>query len=184
MRLVRQTLAYFPCVCSSLVAVRPPAVLAQYQKFEGRQIVTIQFEPKDQPLDASELHDILPLKQGQPLRMADVRASIERLFATGRYADIQVDAEPYSDNQKGGVIVRFLTKNSWFIGNVTVSGNISSPPSARPVGKRHASRSGAALYRGQAEEAIANQTAAAGKQRPLPRRDQAGLRAGRQPTSR
>ncbi len=29
--------------------------------------------------------------------MADVRATIERLFATGRYADIQVDAEPYQD---------------------------------------------------------------------------------------
>jgi hypothetical protein len=33
--------------------------------------------------------------------MADVRASIERLFATGRYADIQVDAEPYNDGTKG-----------------------------------------------------------------------------------
>ena len=30
----------------------------------------------------------------QPLHAADVRAGIERLFATGRYADIQVDAEP------------------------------------------------------------------------------------------
>ena len=44
--------------------------------------------------------------------MAVVRASIERLFATGRYADIQVDAEPYT----GGVIVKFITTNSWFIG--------------------------------------------------------------------
>jgi hypothetical protein len=26
------------------------------------------------------LHDILPLQKDQPLRMADVRASIERLF--------------------------------------------------------------------------------------------------------
>jgi len=51
------------------------------------------------------MHEILPLKIHQPLTMAVVRASIERLFATGRYADIQVDAEPYQN----GVIVRFLT---------------------------------------------------------------------------
>ena len=60
----------------------------------------------------------------QPLRIADVRASIERLFATGRYADIQVDAQPYNR----GVIVRFITKNSWFIGHVSVAGSLSSPP--------------------------------------------------------
>ena len=53
-----------------------------------------------------------------------VRASIERLFATGRYADIQVDAEPYN----GGVIVTFRTTNSWFIGNVSVGGNLDDPP--------------------------------------------------------
>ena len=78
----------------------------------------------------SELHDILPLQKDRPLRMADVRASIERLFATGRYADIQVDAEPYNDGTRDGVIVRFLTKNSWFIGSVTATGRISNPPRA------------------------------------------------------
>jgi len=155
--MVRQTLAYFPCVLLLLVAVRPPAVLAQYPKFEGQQILTIQFEPKEQPLVASELHDILPLKQGQPLRIADVRASIERLFATGRYADIQVDAEPYSDSQKSGVIVRFLTKNSWFIGNVTVTGDISSPPGAGQLQGATALDLGQPYTDEKLQDAIANQ---------------------------
>src|ERR1039458_1801673 len=129
MRMVRQTLAPFACAIS-LLAVHPAALLAQAQKYEGKQVLTIQFDPKVQPLDLSELHDILPLQTNQPLRMADVRASIERLFATGRYADIQVDAQPYNDGTKDGVIVRFLTKNSWFIGAVTAAGRISSPPHA------------------------------------------------------
>ena len=129
MRMVRLTLA--PYVCAILLlAVTPGPLLAQAQKYEGKQILTIQFEPKEQPLDPSELHDILPLKLDQPLRMADVRSSIERLFATGRYADIQVDAEPYTEGAKDGVVVRFLTKNSWFIGAVTATGRISNPPSA------------------------------------------------------
>jgi len=105
-------------------AAAPPALYGQAQKYEGLNVVNIQFDPMNQPLEASELFAILPLKRGQALRAADVRASINRLFATGRYADIQVDAEPYN----GGVIIRFLTKNSWFIGNVHAVGKISSPP--------------------------------------------------------
>jgi len=97
---------------------------AQYAKYEGLEVRNIQFDPVRQPLEAAELHDILPLKIGAPLRRADVRASIERLFATGRYADIQVDAEEYS----GGVVVRFLTKSAWFIGHISVGGRVAPPP--------------------------------------------------------
>jgi outer membrane protein assembly complex protein YaeT len=106
-----------------LAVARPATLLAQYQKYEGQEVLTIQFDPVEQPLDPSELHEILPLKIHQPLTMAAVRASIERLFATGRYADIQVDAQSY----RNGVIVRFLTKNSWFIGSVLVAGGLSNP---------------------------------------------------------
>ncbi len=56
--------------------------------------------------------------------MATVRDSIDGSFATGRYADIQVDAQPYQD----GVRHSFHHRNSWFIGDVTVKGAISSPP--------------------------------------------------------
>ena len=96
MRMVRPTLAHFVCAIL-LLAVQPDTLLAQAQKYEGKQVLTIQFDPRQQPLDPSELHDILPLQTNQPLRMADVRASIERLFATGRYADIQVDVKPSGD---------------------------------------------------------------------------------------
>ena len=129
MRMVRRPLPYLPFTLVLLAVAHPAALRAQFQKFEGKQVLTIQFDPKVQPLDASELHDILPLQLNQPLRMSDVRASIERLFATGRYADIQVDAQPYNDGTRDGVIVRFLTKNSWFVGAVTVTGRVSSPPS-------------------------------------------------------
>jgi outer membrane protein assembly complex protein YaeT len=125
--MVRPPLAHYSCAIP-LALILSPTLFGQAQKYEGKEILTIQFEPKEQPLEASELHDILPLKQGEPLRMADVRASIERLFATGRYADIAVDAEPYTQGAKDGAIVRFLTKNSWFIGAVTVGGRINSPP--------------------------------------------------------
>src|SRR4029077_9971505 len=124
MRLVRSLLAYSPCMVMLLAAAQPRSLLAQYQKYEGRPVVNIRFEPAEQPLEGAELFEMLPLKRDEPLRMSVVRASIERLFATGRYRDIQVDAEPYH----GGGIIKFITTNSWFVGNVSVSGDLDDPP--------------------------------------------------------
>jgi outer membrane protein insertion porin family len=158
MRMVRPTLAYHACAIL-LLAAAPLPLVAQASQYEGRQVLTIQFDPKSQPLDPSELYDILTLRKDQPLRMADVRTSIERLFATGRYADIQVDAEPYNDGTKDGVIVRFLTRNSWFIGAVTATGRISSPPRAGQL------ENASALDLGQPFTALKMQEAAAAQQR-------------------
>ncbi len=93
--------------------------------FDGLLIASIAFEPSTQPLEANEIARILPLKKGQPYQASDIRTSIELLYATGRYKDIQVDAEATS----GGVSVRFITKNSWFVGHVAVETSLSEPPS-------------------------------------------------------
>ena len=112
-----------------LLAALPRMLFGQYQQFEGQSVTVIRFEPKEQPLDADELHNILPLKSGEPLRMETVRASIERLFATGRYGDVSVDAQPYN----GGVAITFITRHSWFIGGVRDEGNINAPPGANQL---------------------------------------------------
>ena len=92
--------------------------------YEGRQIVDVQFSPPEQPVAPADLADALTLKKGMPLHMADVRESMQRLFSTGQYEDIQVDAEPAA----GGVSIRFVTRNSWFVGRVSVDGNVGYPP--------------------------------------------------------
>jgi outer membrane protein assembly complex protein YaeT len=107
-----------------LLAAAWNSLPAQTQKYERKTVTNIQFDPKDQPLDAAALYGILPVRIGQPLRMTDVRAAIDKLFATGRYFDIQVEAEPYRD----GVAVTFRTRNSWFIGAVSVGGDLTPPP--------------------------------------------------------
>ncbi|HWQ55435.1 MAG TPA: POTRA domain-containing protein [Bryobacteraceae bacterium] len=102
----------------------PSPALAQGARYEGRRIATIQFVPQEQPLEPAEINQMLPLKIKAPLRMADVEASIERLFATGRYEDIQVDAQPHGED----VIIRFITRASNFIGHVSVAGDLPDPP--------------------------------------------------------
>jgi len=125
MLVVRLLLAYYAILLAKAAAQSTVPPVPE-QKYEGMLVRSIQFDPPaaQQPIAASELDRILPLKIGQPLRQADVRASIERLFATGAYADIQVDARPHQD----GVAIVFLTKNGWFIGAVSAGGRISSPP--------------------------------------------------------
>src|ERR1035438_2770873 len=102
-------------------------VWAQTARYEGQPIADIQFVPQEQPLTAAELANAIPLKKGEPLRLADVHAAIERLYATGAFDDIQVDADP-APAPASGVIVRIATKNSWFVGNGAVLGHISHLP--------------------------------------------------------
>ena len=78
------------CVFVFLFGLRSAA---QTAAFEGSLIADIQF-PNGQPLDPADLARALPLKKGQPLRSIDVAYAIDGLFATGRFDDIIVEAEP------------------------------------------------------------------------------------------
>ena len=131
MMLVRHRYAtslLFPCLIALALAAR---VRAQDPSaaFEGRKITEISFDPVQQPLEPSEIHRILPLKQNEAYGAASLRAAIERLYATGRYRDIEVDAHNAGD----GVALRFITKSSWFVGHVGVESDPPEPPSAAQV---------------------------------------------------
>lgn len=102
---------------------------AQESSFEGKRIVAIRYQPAQQPLDAHDLDRVQILHAGSPLRAEDVASTIERMFATGRYEDIQVDAEPSG----AGVLVRFITRDARFVGAVTITGKISNPPNAGQI---------------------------------------------------
>lgn len=71
------------------------------------------------------VRETVAVKLGGVYRQGDVRLSIERLYATGRYHDIQVDAQASG----AGVAVRFITEGAWFVGRVLVDTDIAEPPS-------------------------------------------------------
>lgn len=91
--------------------------------YEGKPIVDIQFNPEKQPLTIDQLKAMLPVRIGQPLRAEELQDAIQRLYATGEYADIAVDANLGAQ----GVTLKFLTKPAYFIGNVRVNG-VPEPP--------------------------------------------------------
>src|SRR5579885_3166445 len=111
------------------VLVLSSVAAAQRSAFEGKTIVAVEYQPPEQPLDSRDLERVQVVHPGSALRSDDVAEAIERMFATGRYADIQVAAEP----RNSGVVVRFITRDNHFIGHVTTSGKINNPPSAAQI---------------------------------------------------
>ena len=106
-----------------LLALGGNSLVALPDEYEGKPIASIQFEPQKQPLSRDQLLAMIPLRSGQPLRGPDVRAAIERLYRTGEYSDIAIDAS----QGPSGVILKVLTKPSYFVGHVAVTG-VPEPP--------------------------------------------------------
>ena len=72
-------------LCCVLLSAAP-------NEYEGKPIASVQFDPAMQPLTFDQLMAMLPLHIGRPLYASDLRDSIQRLYQTGEYADIAVDA--------------------------------------------------------------------------------------------
>src|SRR5262249_5415816 len=55
----------------------------------------------------------------------ELRDAIQNLFASGRFADLAVDAEETPE----GVALRFITQNAYFVGHVDIS-SVHQPPNS------------------------------------------------------
>ena len=100
----------------------------QMSKFQGLVVREIRFS--DTALRGqNELLQGMPQKQGQPLDRQLVRESIHNLFATGRFADIEIDAEPLN----GEVILTIETAPNFFVGEVRAEGVRSRPTASQIV---------------------------------------------------
>lgn len=113
------------CLALSLVFLIAGAAFAA--PWEGQSIVHVAHQPMiagERRLSDSELADAITFKPGQPYQAKLIGESIERLFATGRFVDIEATAEPAD----GGVAITFITRGQYFAGDVRVLG-VQAPPS-------------------------------------------------------
>jgi outer membrane protein insertion porin family len=108
-------------MCAAVLAL---AALAP--AFGQTNIETVRFEPAAQPLPEALLYGRVKILPGAPLDADQARATIEALFETGRYSDIQISSD--------GPRVTIRTEAAWFIGRVTVSGVSEPPNQAQMVG--------------------------------------------------
>lgn len=96
-------------------------------EFAGTRVASVRFDPANQPLTAAQLAQFFPIKDGSVLTAAALRAAIKSLYSTGRYTDVEVDAEAAP---QGGMTLIVHTNGQWFVGPVEVQGKLKSPPNA------------------------------------------------------
>jgi outer membrane protein insertion porin family len=76
------------------------------------------------PEEATALLASIPVKVGQALTRDTLHDAMQALFATGRFSDIQAEADRIETT---GVRLRFLTVANFFVGLVTVEGVSNNP---------------------------------------------------------
>jgi outer membrane protein insertion porin family len=115
--------ALLRCLLSSCALVYA-ADLAPPDTYEGKPIASIRYEPPTQPVTRADLTRLVDFQAGAPLRLADVRDAIKRLYSTGAYSNIEVEASP----EGNGVVLVFRTVEQFFVGPVEVRGKVKTPP--------------------------------------------------------
>jgi len=98
-------------------AAEPPSQLGTIAPYVGMPITEIEL-PGVPAEEAAHLLSATPLKLGEPLTRQELHDAMQSMFATGRFADIQAEAE----RSTAGVRLRFLTVPNYFIGQITAEG--------------------------------------------------------------
>jgi outer membrane protein assembly complex protein YaeT len=86
----------------------------------GRRVHDIQLHGVLSAVEAQRLLSLIPQKPDQPLDKRKLRSSIQTLYATGRFQDIEVAAEPAAQEE---ISLVFIAKPNQFVGPVGVTGS-------------------------------------------------------------
>jgi outer membrane protein insertion porin family len=97
----------------------PAPELGSLNRFAGRLVHDIQFRGFAVATDTQRLLSLIPQKAGQPLDRRMLRASLQALYATGRFQDLRAEVEPAPHDELSLV---FIAKQNQFVGLVAVSG--------------------------------------------------------------
>src|SRR5580693_5223577 len=82
----------FVLVVAALLFGSIPA-FSQRSEWDGKPVRSLVYVPAHQPLAAEDLVRLQELRVGSAYSSKDAADTIDRLFATGAYAEIQVDVE-------------------------------------------------------------------------------------------
>ncbi len=108
------------------VSTRPaPSALGTLFDYQGLVVSEIQFRGVESG-NLAGLRTLLAQKISQPLDRISIRNSVRALYATGRFSDVQVEADRRPGNQ---VALVFIAVPSYFVGPVSVDG---VPPELTP----------------------------------------------------
>lgn len=105
-----------------------PVVIGSINAFQGMRVRDVQVQ-STVDLHPDVLNDLLIQKPQQPLDKRKVRETVQALYATGKFSDVQVQANREAQDE---VSLVFIGKENLFIGMVSAAGT-PNPPSPNEV---------------------------------------------------
>ncbi|HLK52467.1 MAG TPA: POTRA domain-containing protein, partial [Candidatus Angelobacter sp.] len=116
---------------ASSSASTPPAVQLSsgLNSLQGLKVAMIQVNGPGID-DVGSLLTILPQKVNEPLDRYKVRQSVQALYNTGRFAEIQVEAQR---NPSGEVVLAFDARENYFFGSILAEGSPVHPTDSQLV---------------------------------------------------
>lgn len=116
-------MASIPAVRAQSVSEPSPTSLNKIVAYEG--LTVRQVEIKGLPIpDQSKFLQTLPLKPGDTFERAKLQQSIRTLYASGRFADVQAEADRAPDRHLDLV---FAVTPNYFVGDINVEGAPGRP---------------------------------------------------------
>jgi outer membrane protein insertion porin family len=98
--------------------VNLPTALSELGKYQGVTVQAIDFRGI-KGTNPEMLRELLVQKTSEPLDRDKIRSSLRVLYATGRFATLQVEAEP---SRQSGLSLVFVATENYFNGDVNVDG--------------------------------------------------------------
>ena len=106
----------------------PSQTASAFARYSGYRVRNIGFK-NAQRIDQSDLLKSIPMQPSQILDRAKVHASLQQLFATGRFRTIAAEVNPYEDRS---LDLDFVVEEKLFIGSLVVYG-APRPPTANQL---------------------------------------------------
>ncbi len=96
--------------------------------YQGMRVASVELRSAV-PLPKARFDDLVAQKPDQPLDRNKVRQSIVALYETGRFADVEVQAER---TQRNEITLVFVARENYFVGTLDIAG-APRPPSAEQL---------------------------------------------------
>lgn len=130
----------------------PGPPLGAAGSYQGLRVRDLQFRGLT-GRTPEQLRALLAQKAGEPLDRFKIAASIRALYATGRFSDIEVEAERLSDTEASLV---FVIRQNYFVGPIQVQGELKGTPTANQVISTLKLQLGEQFTEGKMKQGLAN----------------------------
>ena len=111
--------------------IPPLPPLGQLNQLQGKIVSDIRFRglrESDRVFD--HLRDVIAQETGKPLDRQKIRQSLHALYATGRFSDLQVEAQQTSPQE---LTLVFVATPNFFVGSLTADGAPKRPTNSQII---------------------------------------------------